>query len=256
MKDNAVKRKLAQGEPAFGTYAMEFYSTGLARILANAGAEFVIFDMEHGGWGIESIRQQIALAHAAGLAPIVNTPGGSYERIGLFLDLGAMGLMVPHVESAAQAAELVRQTRYAPAGVRGAGFGVAQDDFRAGDVRETIRGANERTLIVAKIESREGVTNADAILAVPGIDVALVTFGDLSVDMGIPGEHDHPDLEAAMTGVLGLCRKHGKAAGCAVFDLESGRRRLQQGFRFIQYASDIDLLGGALKHAIDSLRRG
>ncbi len=188
MRGNPVKEALASGGRAFGTYAMEFYTTGLCRIVANAGAEFIIFDMEHGGWGIESLKQQVALAHAAGLVPIVNTPGGSYERTGLLLDIGAMGLMVPHVESGAQAAEIVRQTRYAPDGVRGGGFGVAHDDYDAGDVATTIRVANRRTLIIAKIESRKGVAAAADILAVDGIDVALVTSGDLTLDLGVPGQ--------------------------------------------------------------------
>lgn len=254
MRGNPVKEALASGGRAFGTYAMEFYTTGLCRIVANAGAEFIIFDMEHGGWGIESLKQQMALAHAAGLVPIINSPGGSYERIGLLLDIGAMGLMVPHVESGAQAAEIVRQTRYAPAGVRGGGFGVAHDDYDAGDVATTVRIANQRTLIIAKIESRKGVAAAADILAVDGIDVALVTAGDLTLDLGVPGQGNHPLVQDAMAKVLEDCRATGKAPGCAAFDPATAEERLRQGYRFIQYSSDIDLLGGALKADLDRLR--
>jgi 2-keto-3-deoxy-L-rhamnonate aldolase RhmA len=256
MRENEVKRKLQQGKPAFGTYAMEFYTPGLARILANAGAEFVILDCEHSGWSVESLRLQVALAHGAGLVPIVNTPAGDYERIGLFLDIGAMGLMVPHVESRAQAEELVRATRYPPAGVRGGGFGIAHDDYREDDVRETIRIADQRTLIIAKLESRKGVGNAEAIMEVPGIDVALVTSGDLSLDLGVPGEGSHPDILAALDRVLAICRAKNKTAGCAVFDVATGRARLAAGFRFIQYSWDIGLLGGALKDGLAALRQG
>ena len=254
MRGNPVKQRLLEGGLALGTYAMEFYTTGFCRIVANAGADFVIFDMEHGGWGIESLKQQMALAHAAGLTPIINSPGGSYERTGLLLDIGAHGLMVPHVESRAQAEEIVRSTRYAPAGVRGGGFGVAHDEYDASDVRRTIAVENERTLIVAKIESRKGVAAAEEIMSVPGIDVALVTLGDLSLDMGVPGESDHPDLAAAMERVLGICRALGKIPGVAVFDAAAGRQRIRQGYRFIQYSWDVGLFGGALKSGLDTLR--
>jgi 2-dehydro-3-deoxyglucarate aldolase/4-hydroxy-2-oxoheptanedioate aldolase len=254
MRDNPVKRRLAEGGTAIGTYVMEFFTTGLCRIVANAGADFAIFDMEHGGWGIESLKQQMALAHAAGLTPIINTPETRYERLGLLLDIGAHGLMIPHVESRAQAEELVRSTRYAPHGVRGAGFATAHDDYDASDVRRTMAVENERTLIVAKIESRRGVAAAEEIMSVPGIDVALVTLGDLSLDLGVPGESDHPALAEAMDRVFGICQALGKVPGCAVFDPAAARRRVDQGYRFIQYSWDVGLLGGALKSAVDSLR--
>ena len=255
MNRNSVKQRLAEGKSVVGPYIAEFCTAGLSRIVAATGADFVIFDDEHSGWTTETLRTQVALARGAGLVPIVNTPGERYEREGLLLDIGAVGLMVPHVQGAEQARALVAATRYSPLGHRGGAFGIAHDDFRLGDVAQTIADANDSILIVAKLESRQAIEQAESILAVPGIDVALVTAYDLSLDMGIGGQLSHPDILAAQEKVLQLCRRLGKTAGSAAFDIETGRQRLAQGYRFIQYSWDIGLLQDGLRAGVKALRQ-
>lgn len=254
MNGNRVKLKLAQGEMAVGPYVAEFYTAGLSGIVAAAGADFVIFDYEHSGWGTEALRSQLLLARGAGLVPIVNSPGERYEREGLLLDMGAMGLMVPHVRTAEQAKGIVAATRYAPDGNRGGAFGIAHDDFEASNARDAVRDANDRILIVAKLESVQAIENAEAILSVPGIDVALVTAFDLSLDMGIPGEIAHPRIVEAMESVKTLCRRLGTTPGCAAFDTETARRRVAEGYKFIQYSWDIGLLQDGLRAGITAVR--
>ncbi|MFO1036226.1 MAG: aldolase/citrate lyase family protein, partial [Geminicoccaceae bacterium] len=112
MRPNPLKTRLQRGEPVFGTMAFEFASPGLARICANAGAEFILLDREHSGWGFETIKAQIGFAHGAGIVPIVNTSGDASNEITRSLDLGAMGVMIPVVETRAQALAVVRATRY------------------------------------------------------------------------------------------------------------------------------------------------
>ena len=102
MNRNPLKTRLAAGKPVVGPYIQEFSTAGMASIVAAAGADFLIFDYEHSGWTTESLRTQMLLARGAGLVPIVNIPGERYEREGLLLDIGAMGLMVPHVRDAEQ----------------------------------------------------------------------------------------------------------------------------------------------------------
>jgi 2-keto-3-deoxy-L-rhamnonate aldolase RhmA len=112
VQGNVVKQKLARDELVVGTFVMEFASPGLARIVAGAGADFVVFDMEHSGWSFETVKQQIANARGASLVPIVNPRGGPrFAEHELLLDLGALGIMVPHVETAEQAAAIVRGPR-------------------------------------------------------------------------------------------------------------------------------------------------
>jgi 2-keto-3-deoxy-L-rhamnonate aldolase RhmA len=253
---NPVKERLARGELVLGTFVMEFATPGLAGIVAAAGCDLIVLDMEHSGWGFETVKQQIAHARGAGLVPIVNPRRGPDRSTDhqLLLDLGALGLMVPQVESRAEAEAIVRATQYPPAGTRGAAFGVAHDGYRVGDVPTTIREADARTLIVVKIETAEGVRNAEAIVSVPGVDVALIGHTDLSLSLGIPLQLEHPDFRAASAQVVAACRKHGKAAGCLVGDVETGRAWIAQGFRMVLYSGDIWLLGGALRAGIERLR--
>jgi 2-keto-3-deoxy-L-rhamnonate aldolase RhmA len=255
VRENVVKQKLARGDLALGTFVMEFATPGLAPIVAAAGADFVMLDMEHSGWSFETVKQQIAHAHGAGLVPIVNPRGGHrLAEHGLLLDLGAQGIMVPQVETGAQAQAIVRGTRYPPEGTRGAAFGVAHDRYRADDVPATIRSANAECLIVVKIESALGVANIDDIVSVPGIDVALIGHTDLSLSLGRPLQLDHPDFTGALDRVLAACRRHRRAAGCVVGDVATGRARIAKGFRMVAYSGDIWLLGGALKAGLEQLR--
>ena len=124
MRDNPLKTKLARGETVFGTFVFEFASPGMARIAKSAGCEYIILDMEHSGWGFETVKDQIQFARGAGIVPLVNPPGDDFNLITRSLDLGAKGILVPVVETKAQAEAIVRATRYPPHGRRGSAFGV------------------------------------------------------------------------------------------------------------------------------------
>jgi len=254
MNRKSLKSRLAAGETLLGTMVFEFDSPGLARIVAGAGADFIILDMEHSGWSIETIKRQIAHANGAGLTALVNPPSDAHDQICRPLDLGAIGVMVPVVETRAQAEAIVRATRYPPVGTRGSAFGVAHDGYRIGDVAATMKSANERTLVIVKIETAAGVANADAIMGVPGVDVGFVGHTDLSVSLGIPGQFDNPTFIAARDAVVAACRKHKKAAGCLVATPESGRQWIEAGFRLVTYLGDIWLLANALRAGLDAMR--
>ncbi len=251
-----MKKRLRSGETVFGTMVFEFASPGLARIVAGAGADFIILDMEHSGWGFDTIKTQIAHAHGAGLVPIVNTPSNFKDYIGRSLDLGAIGIKIPFVETRAQAEAIVRATRYPPAGSRGSAFGVAHDGYVIGDLAATMAAADEKTLVVVKIESAAGVRNIDEIVSVPGVDVAFVGHTDLSVSMQKPGKFDDLQFVAARDAVAAACRRHKKAAGCLVANPEWGRAWIGAGYQMIAYLGDIWLLGGALKSGLDAMRFG
>lgn len=255
MQGNVVKQKLARDKLVVGTFVMEFASPGLARIVAGAGADFVVFDMEHSGWSFETVKQQIANARGASLVPIVNPRGGHrFAEHELLLDLGALGIMVPHVETAEQAAAIVRGTRYPPAGTRGAAFGVAHDGYRAGDVAGTMRTADAQTLVTVKIETAAAVRSIEQIMDIDGIDLAVIGHTDLSLSLGVPLQLDHPDFVAASDAVLAACRRRGKAAGCVVANPEQGRQWVAKGFRTVVYSGDIWLLGGAPEAGFERLR--
>ena len=254
MRVNRVKRALAAGERSLGTMIFEFPTTGIGRIAAEAGAEFVIYDMEHTGWSIETIRGLMASTRAADLAPMVRIPATEYHLIARPLDVGAMGLMVPMVESAAQAQVIADSAKYPPTGHRGAAFGVAHDDYSGGDIMAKMASANDEVLLIAQIETGQGVENADAIAATDGIDVLWIGHFDLTNSLGIPGQFSHPAYLQAVERVLEACRRHGKAPGIMAGDVATGQAQLEQGFRAMAYSGDLWLYQQALRQGLDALR--
>lgn len=255
MRPNHVKEKVQQGQVSIGTFVFEFNTTGIGRLAAGAGAEFVIFDMEHTGWSIETIRMLVATSRSTDMIPMVRIPATEYHFIARTLDVGVMGIMVPMVESAAQAATIVASAKYPPVGRRGAAFGVSHDDYSGGDIVEKITTANSQTLLIAQIETAAGVENADAIAAVDGIDVLWIGHFDLSNSLGIPGQFEHPKFLAAVKTVLEACRKHGKVPGFMAGDAKHGQSLLDQGFRMLACGGDLWLYQAALRSSVAALKQ-
>jgi 2-dehydro-3-deoxyglucarate aldolase/4-hydroxy-2-oxoheptanedioate aldolase len=254
MRANPVKQKLARGERVFGTSVFEFSSPGLPAILANAGAEFALYDMEHSGLGMDDMKTQFALCRGAGIVPFVRPPAKQYHLLSLLLDLGAMGLMLPMVESREEAERIVSWTRYPPEGVRGAIFTGAHDDYAGGDVAAKMKAAHERTLIMALIETKKGLENVDEIVATPGIDVAHLGHFDLSLSLGMPAGFERPEMQAAFDRIVAACAKHGKTAACLAGSVEQGRDWLKRGYRMISYSGDIWILADGLSRGIRGLK--
>ena len=189
MRPNPLKTTLESGETAYGTMIFEFLAPGLPQILVNAGATFVVYDMEHSGFTLSELKTQLALCRGLGLTPIVRPPDTTYQYTARLLDLGAMGLLFQMCETAEQAEEFVRWTRYPPEGRRGAMFGGAHDDYSTTPVPDIINGAHVRTMVCVLIESARGVANAEEIMSVPGVDVGHLGHGDLSLSLEVPRQH-------------------------------------------------------------------
>src|SRR3954468_8139971 len=133
MKENRVKQALRSGGGAVGVMCLEFATTGIGPISAAAGAQFIVFDMEHTGWGLETIKMLAATSRSADLVPIVRVPTTDYHFIAHALDVGAMGLVIPLVGTAEQARLAVEYAMYPPRGRRGCAFAIAHDDYQGGD---------------------------------------------------------------------------------------------------------------------------
>ncbi len=254
LRPNPLRAKLKAGKTVYGMFAVEFFSPGLCQIAANAGADFVLFDMEHGGVGIDTLKAQFAFARGTGVAPLVRVPALAYHLIAPVLDAGAMGIMVPMVETRAQAEQLAAACRYRPAGRRGLGFGVGHDDYRRGDVGAKTRAENERTLVIALIETATGIANAADILAVEGIDVGWLGHYDLTDSMGMIAAFDRPEFDRAVKQLLAACAASGKPAGFLATSVAMAREWRAKGFRCLSYGSDAGLLQAVLGDAIAQLR--
>jgi 2-dehydro-3-deoxyglucarate aldolase/4-hydroxy-2-oxoheptanedioate aldolase len=256
VRENIVKAKLAQGGTSLGTMVFEFNTTGIGRIIAAAGAEFVIYDTEHTGWGIETVRMLIATTRAADIVPLVRVPATQYHLLANPLDAGAMGLMIPMVESEEQAQLIARSVKYPPQGRRGAAFGIAHDDYglEPGTAIEKMARANDAVLIIAQIETAAGVDNVEKIAAVPGIDILWIGHNDLTNSMNIPGQFTHPDYLAAVERVLAACKANNKPAGIMSGSVADARAALAQGFRIVAYNGDLWLYAQALSEGLKAIR--
>jgi len=253
MRHNDVKAKLRHGDLVIGTMVFEFASSGIGTLAANAGAEFVIYDTEHTGWGWETIARVLASSpHAT--VPLVRVPTTERSLVSRPLDVGAMGLMVPMVQSAAQARNIVDWSKYPPVGVRGAAFGVAHDGYLAVDNLETMSSANAETLIIAQIETVDGLENLDEIAAVDGVDVLWVGQFDLTNSMGIPGQFDHPTYLGALERVVKAAEAGGMSAGFMATTVEEAHQVVDLGFRALAYSGDLWIYAKALAQAIATIR--
>jgi len=254
MRPNPIKARLAQGGAAFGTMAFEFFTPSLAQIVAAAGAQFLLYDMEHSGIGVETMKAQFAACRGLDLVPLVRVPATEYHFVARMLDAGAMGIMVPMVETAEQAARIVSYTRYPPHGRRGAAFGVApHDDYLGGDVTETMAAAHERTLVICLVETATGIENVDAIAAVPGVDVVWLGHFDLTNFLGIPAQFSHPRYLAAVDALVAACNRHHKTPGFLAADDAWAADYRAKGFRMLAYGVDVVLLQRALAAGLAKL---
>ena len=256
MNTRALKTTLRAGGIVIGTWVFEFNTPGIARLLHSAGVDFVVYDMEHSGFGIDAIRGLVAQSRARDLAVLVRPVAGEYHLIAPLLDLGAGGVIVPRVETATDAQKVADSCRYYPEGHRGAAFSIAHDDFEPGAPAAKMKAANDAVICGLLIETASAVSNIDSILAVPGIDLIWIGFLDLSLSMGIPGQYVHPDFKAMISRVVGACEGRGIPIAILADAPEGALDRIRQGFRCISYSGDIWLLQRALAEGIQAIRQG
>ena len=251
MRENFVKRTLASGGTAIGLMLFELATAGASRLADSARADFVIWDMEHTGWTNETIRQVMATARLGRAWPLVRVPRADYYLIATALDAGAMGVMVPMVETAEQAGLIVESVKYPPVGKRG--YGAVYPDMTPDGPAGWMEASNRETLVWPLIETVTGVENAEAIFATPGVDGVWLGFHDLACSMGIPGEFERPEFVRAVARLLDVARQVGKPLGQLVTSVEDGERLLDEGFRMLA-VGDIMVLSAALQRSLDALR--
>ncbi len=235
---NPLKQKILSGHQAYGHIVMEFFTAGTAQILASAGLDFVVYDMEHGRCDINQLSQLAVAGRGAGLTVLTRTPDLSAAPLGRLLDVGAHGVMVPRVETADQVREIVTAVKYAPDGNRGVAVGLAHDNYRPtgpGYFEE----ANHATIVVAILETVRAFDNLDDILSVPGLDVAWLGHYDLTVSMGIPSQFDHPRFREAWKALVDGCRRHGVAPGFMPASPAQFKDARDSGYRVLSLGSDL-----------------
>lgn len=249
-----VRERLSRGERAYGTMAFDFFTPALTAVLAKVGYDFVILDTEHSGVGIETIKRQVAYARGLPIEVWARPSHKSYAAVATLLDAGITGIMAPMLETAEQAAELVAWARYRPEGRRGLAFGMAHDGYWAGDAVATMAAENRRLVLIALIETRRGIENAEAILATPGIDVGWVGHWDLSDDMGCVGRMDDPRMIRAFEALARAAANTGKAAAAMDGNLDYVRAQAERGYRVLGWGNDVAAMRKAFTEGLAGLK--
>lgn len=222
----------------------------IAEIAAGSGLDLLLIDGEHSANSLQSIQLQLQATAAYPVTSMVRVPFGDTVLIKQYLDLGAQNLIVPMVDSAEQAAEVVRAVHYPPHGVRGVGSALARS-ARWNRVDGYLGRAAEHVSLTVQIESTSAVERAEDIAGVDGVDALFVGPSDLSASMGLLGQQTHADVVAAVEHVIEVGRTAGRPVGVNAFDLDMAQHYLDAGARFVFVAADVALLARASEALAD-----
>ena len=237
---NTFKQALNNGDRLIGCW-MSFAEPAVAEIMGTAGFDWLVIDGEHAPNDIRSIRDQLMALAASPSHPVVRVPIGETWIIKMVLDAGAQTVLVPIVESAEQARELVRACRYPPEGTRGVGA-AASRATRFGSVGEYVQTADQEICLLVQVENRVGIAALDEILQVEGIDGVFIGPADLSTDMGFQGNSSAPEVRAVIADALARIRAAGKAPGILGTTDEATQAYLEMGAQFLAVGIDVLVL--------------
>jgi 2-keto-3-deoxy-L-rhamnonate aldolase RhmA len=240
---NVAREKLEAGKLSLGVGVRMTRSVEIAKAMAVCGFDWLFLDMEHGVMSLEACAQIATAALDAGIAPIARIPNGEYAIATRALDNGALGIVVPHVDTAAEAREVVQKLKYPPVGHRSVGGWGPHYSLRNVSTGEGAATLNAANLTVVMLETPTAIANADEIASVPGVDVLLIGSNDLCAEMGIPGDFGNDRLADAYARMIAACEKGGKFPGMAgIYNEAIMPRYIEMGARFILSGQDGNFL--------------
>ena len=250
----AFKEKLSRGDLVIGTWINAVKDPILPRILAPCGLDYVLIDGEHSGATVADISQTCIVARECGLYPMVRPADpNDLKANARLMDAGAMGLVVPHIDSAEQARAIANSIRFFNGGTRGYVSKSAASGFQK-MTEEAMRAADRAVTCVVQFESVAAIDQADEILAVEGVDVAIIGRGDLALDMGLPAQPSDPRVTEQVERVYAAARRQGKVAGLLTEKLDSAQKWMGRGVTFLTYGSEVAHLQAAYTNGVAALR--
>jgi len=253
---NPARERLVNNELAIGIGVRHVRGPEVAPIMKSAGFDWLFIDLEHGATSVETAASICVSALATGIAPIVRVPQGDLNLGTRCLDAGALGIVMPHVDTVEQAKQLVAAFKFSPMGKRSIAGNYAQFGFTSINAADTTRLFNESVLVIPMIETPLAVENAAAIAAVPGIDALLIGTNDLSLEMGIPGGISDARVAAAIEKVVKACNENGKWPGLGgVYDQPLLEKYIAKGVRLILAGNDVSLLLSAATNQASFVRK-
>lgn len=242
---NPLKKALTAGETAFGCW-LGLADPYAAEILGSAGFDFLVIDGEHAPNDIRSITAQLQVLEASESHPVVRVPVGETHLIKQVLDAGAQSVLVPMVESAGQARQLVRDVTYPPNGDRGVGYAVSRAG-RFSLTQDYGTTADAQICLIAQVENRAGLAALDEILTIDGIDAVFIGPADLAADLGHMGDAMHADVFPVIMDAIRRIRTAGKAPGILSTVDDMTQPAIEAGAQFVAVGADVLILGDSAR---------
>jgi 2-keto-3-deoxy-L-rhamnonate aldolase RhmA len=254
MKPNALREKLQQGKPVYGTMIQAVPWPAIGQIMALAGCDFLFFDMEHGPFSMETIATMIQVTRLAGVTPLVRVPNDEYHLMVRPLDAGAQGIMIPRVETKAQVEHIIECTMFPPLGSRGCSVDKGHNDFDRQPMWDFTEQANQENLIILQIEREKAVEDIDDLLSVPGVGGAILGPNDLALSMGMRSQDMLGALEEPIQRVLDAALRMKIPCGIHIANLDWLAEWQRRGMQLICYSKDISFLRDGAASGISKLR--
>jgi 2-dehydro-3-deoxyglucarate aldolase/4-hydroxy-2-oxoheptanedioate aldolase len=249
-----LRGRIHAGETLIGVFS-DLASPLAVELCGRGGFDWTVLDLEHGAATEADLLGLYYAAAATPMVPLVRVPSAERLRIGRALDLGAAGIMLPQLQSAAEVREAVRYLRYPPVGSRGIALRTRGADMGALGHGDVARVVNERLVGIVQIEAAATVADADEIAAMEEVDVLFVGPADLSHNLRVPGRFDEPVYQDALRTVVEACRRHGKSAGILVYDAAAFGPHHDLGFRFIGLGSEGSFVSTGAQAMLTAARR-
>ena len=246
-----LKNKVISRDKLRGAMIFEFFSPGIPIILKNAGCEFIIFDMEHGGLSLEQFKVLATISNSNNISPLIRIPEVSYNYVARALDLGAAGIMTPMVNSSEEAIKIVKSSKYPPEGIRGAGFGFAHDNYNNQNPLAYIQNANDELINIIQIETKLALENVESIAEINGVDCLWVGHFDLTNFLGIPGNFTSPIYLDAIKRVVEAGKANSKSLGIMVNNNEELEMYSRMGFNMIAVGTEMNILSRSISKIIN-----
>jgi 2-keto-3-deoxy-L-rhamnonate aldolase RhmA len=252
---NLARERLERGELALGIGLRQARTVDIAPAMATVGLDWLFIDLEHSTMSLDTAMQISVAAHVAGLTPLVRVPYRQYDMATRALDGGALGVVMPHVDTSEEARHMAVKLRYPPDGCRSMAAAMPQLGFAVRPIDEMAREVNSKLLLITMLETPKAIANAEAIAAIDGIDALLIGTSDLTMEMGIPGQLLHADVIKAYKTAAAACKRHGKWLGAGgVYSDEGLATYIGIGARLVLIGSDLSLLINAASARVRSIR--
>ncbi|MBT6145509.1 MAG: hypothetical protein HOH74_08775 [Gemmatimonadetes bacterium] len=251
-----LKSRMQKGDVLVGGILGEIVRPALVRLYQQAGFDFVYIEYEHAFFSPTDLADTVQAARDNGLPVIAKTPQLERAEVARLLECGVVGIQLPRTESRAQLTQLLNYLKFPPHGTRAAAPGYGNSDHvRISDHRRWLAEQNEEISLVVHIETRAGYENAEEIISTPGVDMVYVGPGDFSVEMGQPGDPEHPDVRQPMEQMLALCKAHGVPFGTTATDAEAAERWVTQGCLFFEAEDEKGFILDGATRLVDDYRR-